>query len=155
VPATFTFTPAESYAADAVVYFISPFTVSANESPPVPALYRVRLVPGPAMSAPELVASGIEDMQVQFDVRNGDDVQVLDPGAAPLTAAIAADSATDGPTGWDDVVAVRVFLLVRAQAGEVGFTPGSRDYQLGSRTVTFNDNIPRQVLSSVFSLRNR
>ena len=148
---TFGFTPSVDYVADAAVYFISPFT--ADESPQVPALYRVRLRPGPSMSTPELVASGVDDLQVQFDVRNAstEKVGIHDAGSALL------DKGSDfrDSSGWDDVVAVRVFLLVRAQTGEVGYAPGSRTYTLGSRTVTFNDNIPRQVMSSVFSLRNR
>jgi type IV pilus assembly protein PilW len=150
-PASFGFTPAVDYVADASVYFISPFT--ADESPQVPALYRVRLLPGPAISAPELVAGGIDDLQVQFDVRDAatEQVRIYDAGGAPL----ADSSVASGATGWDSVVAVRVFLLVRAQTGEVGYAPGSRTYTLGSRQVTFNDNIPRQVMSSVFSLRNR
>jgi len=152
-PTTFGFTPSADYVADAAVYFISPFTASASESPQVPALYRVRLVPGPALSTPELVASGIDSLQVQFDVRDAatGQVRIYDAGGAPL----ADSSVASGSTGWDSVVAVRVFLLVRAQTGDVGFTPGSRTYTLGSRQVTFNDNIPRQVMSSVFSLRNR
>ena len=152
-PPALAFNPMADYAADASVYFISPFTVSADESPQVPALYRVRLLPGPAMSAPELVASGVEDLQVQFDVRDWEtgDVRILDAGGAPLDAGGAAT----GFTGWEDAVAIRVFLLVRAQTGETGFEPGSRTYALGSSQLTFNDNIPRQVMSSVFSLRNR
>lgn len=150
-PTAFGYTPSVDYIADAAVYFIRAFT--ADESPQVPALYRVRLLPGPAMSTPELVASGIDDLQVQFDVRDAatDQVRIYDAGSAPL------DKGSDyrDSSGWDSVVAVRVFLLVRAQSGEVGFAPGSRTYTLGSRTVTFNDNIPRQVMRSVFSLRNR
>jgi len=42
-----------------------------------------------------------------------------------------------------------------AQGSEGGFAPGSRTYTLGSREVTYNDSIPRQVMASVFSLRNR
>ncbi len=152
-PASFGWTPSADYVADAAVYFISPFTVSAAESPQVPALYRVRLLPGPAMSAPELVASGIDDLQVQYEVREGStgQIRIYDAGTAPITDS----SVTFTATGWDDVVAVRLFLLVRAQALEAGYTPGERTFTLGSRQVTFNDSIPRQVMSSVLSLRNR
>jgi type IV pilus assembly protein PilW len=153
-PLTFGYTPSVDYVADASVYFIRSST--ANESPQVPALYRVRLVAGatgPAISAPELVAAGIDDLQVQFDVRDAatGQVRIYDAGGAPLADGSTASAAT----GWDRVVAVRVFLLVRAQAGEGGYAPGSRTYTLGSRQITFDDYIPRQVMSSVFSLRNR
>lgn len=150
-PASFAFSPWEDHLLDAAVYFISPFTVSASESPQVPALYRTRLVAGPAMSAPELVASGVDDLQVQFEVRRGGEVRLLDAGTAPLDAG----SGTTTTSGWDEVSAVRVFLLARAQGGDGGFAPGSRTYTLGSREVTYTDNIPRQVMASVFSLRNR
>lgn len=150
-PASFGLAPWSDYVADAAVYFISPFT--AAESPQVPALYRVRLTPGPAISAPELIASGIDDLQVQYEVRDGTtgQIRIYDAGGAPLDGSSVAFAAT----GWDNVVAVRVFLLVRAQALEAGYTPGERTFTLGSRQVTFNDSIPRQVMSSVFSLRNR
>jgi len=152
-PASFAFTPWSDYVADAAVYFISPFTVSAAESPQVPALYRVRLTPGPAISAPELIASGIDDLQVQYEVRDATtgQIRIYDAGGAPL----ADSSVTFTESGWDSVVAVRVFLLARAQAVEAGYSPGERTFTLGSRQVTFNDSIPRQVMSSVFSLRNR
>jgi len=152
-PTTFAYSPSEDFLLDASAYFVSPFTASSSESPQVPALYRTRLIAGPAMSAPELVASGIDDLQVQFEVRNGTtgDVRVLNAGTAPLDTG----SATTTRSGWDDVSAVRVFLLVRAQGAEGGYTPGSRTYTLGSREVTYNDSIPRQVMASVFSLRNR
>jgi type II secretory pathway component PulJ len=152
-PTTFAYTPTEDYPLDASVYFISPFTTSSSESPQVPALYRSRLLAGPAMSAPELVASGIDDMQLQFEVRNAatDAIRIHDAGTSPLNAS----SVTTAASGWDSVTAVRVYLLVRAQGGDGGFAPGSRSYTLGSRTVTYSDNIPRQVVASVFSLRNR
>jgi len=152
-PSDFTFAPVTDYGTDASVYFVSPFTASAAESPAVPALYRVRLLPGPAISAPELVASGVEDLQVQFEVLDAGtgQTQLLDGGTAPLDA----DSVTTTETGWDSVVAVHVFMLVRASNAEAGYAPGERTYTLGSKTVIVNDNIPRQVLASVFSLRNR
>lgn len=152
-PTTFAYSPSEDYVVDSSVYFVSPFTASSGESPQVPALYRIRLAAGPAMTAPELVASGIDDLQVQFEVRNGTtgEVRLFDAGTAPLDAS----SVTTTASGWDDVSAVRVFLLVRAQGGEGDFAPGSRTYTLGSREVSYDDKIPRQVMTSVFSLRNR
>jgi hypothetical protein len=104
------------------------------------------------MGSPELVAAGVDDLQVQFDVVDAstDQIQIVEPGTAPLNAG----SAETASSGWDNVAAVRVFLLVRAQSGEVGFAPGARTYTLGSRQVTFSDNVPRQVVASVFSLRN-
>lgn len=152
-PASFTFVPAVDYAVDTTLYFISPFTTAANESPAVPALYRVRLIDGPAMTAPELVATGVEDLQVQFEVLDATTgtTRLLDPGVAPIDV----NSVTTTASGWDSVVAVHVFLLVRARSAEAGYAPGNRTYTLGSKNVAVNDGIQRQVLSSVFSLRNR
>ena len=63
-------TPVADYLLHTDVYYISKWTNSASESPQVPALYRMTLGPGPAMTA-QLVASDIENMQVQYGVSTG------------------------------------------------------------------------------------
>lgn len=143
--------PIADYNMSAAVYFISPYTRSASESPRLPALYRVRLGAGPAIGAPELVASGIETMQVEYGIRDAS-------GATTYVTADAvsasANSATIGATEWDNVTAVRVSLLVRSEAIETGYAPGARTYQVGDRSITVNDSYRRLVVSSVIQLRN-
>ena len=56
----------QDHRVEVLVYYVSPCTNSPCENPPVPALYRVRLGPGPAMTTHELVASGVENMQIRY-----------------------------------------------------------------------------------------
>lgn len=143
--------PILDYNMVATVYFISPYTRSATESPRIPALYRVRLGAGPAMGTPELVASGVENMQIEYGMRDA-------AGATKYVAAgsvsAMATSVTAGATEWDNVTSVRISFLVRSAALVTGYTPGSRTYQVGDRSVTVNDSYRRQVVSSVVQLRN-
>jgi len=53
-PPTFTETPNQDFTLEAIVYYVCPYTNSATESPRIPALYRVKLHPGPTMATPEL-----------------------------------------------------------------------------------------------------
>ena len=146
------FIPFEDRRMEASVYFISPYTASPSENPRVPALYRVRLVPGPAISAPELVASGIEDLQIEIGVRDATgSIIFVDPNEV---APAAVTAATTGITEWNSVLAARVHVLVRSERTETGYKPGPRTYQLGSRSVTVSDSFRREVQTSVVQLRN-
>ena len=142
-------TPLASFAMQIYVYYISPFTVSATETPLVPALYRVALMSNGTMVR-ELVASGIERMQVQYGVLTTvPDTQYLDAGGAPLEAS----SFNPGSSGWDDVNSVRVWLLARNSAPEPGLANTST-YVMGDQNVVVNDNIRRHLFSTVVQLRN-
>lgn len=130
--------PYRDFTLEETVYYISPYTTDPSESPRVPALYRVRLGAGPAM-APELVASGIENLQVRFgqaDAVAG--TQYLDPGAV---------------SAWDAVTSVEVSLLVRGPSREPGYVDANA-YQVGNQTLKFTDGVRRAVYSSVVQLRN-
>ena len=138
--------PLADFALQTYVYYISPFTNSATESPLVPALYRVALTNSGAMQA-ELVASGIEHMQVQYGrVTTAPSTQYFD--------SIVGSSSTTSATGWDDVTSVRVWLLARNSTTEAGYIDPNV-YQLGDQTYTPNDNYRRQVFSTVVQLRNK
>jgi type IV pilus assembly protein PilW len=130
--------PYTDYVLEENVYYVSPYTHEPNESPRIPALYRVRLGPGPAMTR-ELVASGVEHMQLRYaQVTPGAGAQHLDAAAV---------------TDWDQVNAVSIWLLVRDTAIEPGYA-NKTTYTLGDRTIEANDSYRRLVFSSVVQLRN-
>jgi type IV pilus assembly protein PilW len=109
-PANFTgsnrLTPYLEYQLEETVYYVSPYTNSAAESPAVPALFRMRLSSGPAMVR-ELVASGVENLQVRYGVfQTNDTVRYL-----------RADEM--GATDWDLVRSVQVALLMRDRRGRL------------------------------------
>lgn len=86
----------------------------------LPALRRYSLIPGPVFDSQEIV-SGIEDLQVQFGIdpagTNGVATRYVNPDAVPFGSQI---------------VSVRIWLLVRAENPEVGFTD-NRTYEYGDR----------------------
>jgi|CXWL01.1.fsa_nt_gi type IV pilus assembly protein PilW len=146
---TFTQTPNYNYALRANIYYISPYTTSATESPLVPALYRVVLGDGPAMST-ELVASNIENMQIRYGRYTTDqNTQFYDADGVSATATATTTTTTE----WDAVNSARIWLLVRSTRPEAGYTNTST-YTLGDVTVTVNDGYRREVFSTVVQLRN-
>lgn len=129
--------PYNDHVLEETVYYISPYTVSANESPRVPALYRLRLAAGPAM-VPELVASGVENLQVRFGRFDASGTQYLD-----------ASSVTD----WDSISSLQISLLIRGASVEPGYT-NTTTYDLGNQQVRPNDGYRRLAFGSVVQLRN-
>ncbi|MEI6732647.1 MAG: PilW family protein [Comamonadaceae bacterium] len=142
--------PVASFAVQIYVYYISPFSVSASESPLVPALYRVSLQSDGSMSR-ELVASGIERMHVQYGK--------LIPGLTPTTQffnTLAGSSVTTAVTDWDNVNVVRIWLLARNETAEPGYV-NNNVYVLGDASYDYSaapDSFRRQVFSTVVDLRN-
>ncbi|HEX2830952.1 MAG TPA: PilW family protein [Burkholderiales bacterium] len=131
--------PLLDYRLEETVYYVSPYTTSAGESPRVPALYRLKLADGPKMQ-PELVASGVENLQVRYGIiDSAGNYQYLD--------------AQNVGARWDLVTAVDISLLVRAGAKEPGYT-ASATYKIGDRTITASDGYRRVVFSTVVDLRN-
>lgn len=98
-------------------YYVSQ---ESDDQATVPALRRQALVAGAAFVSQEIVP-GVEDMQVQFGIDptgiGGDAATYVNPDDVP------ADS---------QIVSVRVWLLVRAEAPEVGFID-NRTYEYGDR----------------------
>jgi type IV pilus assembly protein PilW len=148
-PPTFTETPVQDYPVESFVYFVSPYTTSAAEDPLVPALYRARLLPGPSMASPELVATGIEHLQVQFGrtLTNGT-TRYFDADALSAVA-----STLNAPSEWDEVHSVRLWLLARATTPEPGYT-NTTTYAMGDQDYTVNDGFRRQLYTTVIMLRN-
>lgn len=100
---------------------------------PVPALLRVRLGPTGQPETQELLP-GVEHFQVQYNV-NG---QYLNANAV---------------TDFNQVTSARIWLLMRAECAETGFTDG-KTYTLGGQAYTPGDGFRRQLYSSVVTLRN-
>jgi len=122
------------------VYYVSPYTNSPNENPLVPALYRIRLGTGPAM-VPELVASGVENMQVRY-------------GVFQTNTTVQYFSANEiSSTDWDLVKSVEVWLLLRSERPDAGYQ-NNTTYAMGGQNVVVNDNLQRLLLSGVTELRN-
>lgn len=128
------------YPLDEAVYYVSPYTNSVGESPAVPALYRLRLTTGPEMVA-ELVAGGVENMQVRYGVFQTNNT---------VRYASAADMAA---SDWDLVRSVHVSLLVRAASAETDYQ-NTTSYDLSGTTYTVNDSYPRLALSVLVQQRN-
>ena len=121
---------------------------TSEQDPAMPSLRRKQLdfVGGaPAITDLEIVP-GVEDLQIEFGADLDND-QNADYFVQPATAI---------PAG-DQIVAVRVWLLVRAEQPEVAFVD-NRTYDYASRTgaaaYTPADNFRRVLFSKTMALRN-
>jgi len=99
----------------------------------IPSLFRVRLNDVGQPVTEELLP-GIQDLQAQYS----DGERYYDADAVP---------------DWSAIVAVRIWLLVRAECPETGFIDGAT-YTLGDQVVTPNDSYRRQLYSNVVMIRN-
>jgi type IV pilus assembly protein PilW len=112
----------------------------------VPALYRQSLVNGQVNNTNtfEEIAYGVDDFQVQYGVDTDNDNSV----DGYLDAADAGDAM------WGQVIAARVWLLVRAECPETGYT-NDTTYTMAGAAYTPNDHYRRQLYTSTIRLRNR
>lgn len=106
----------------------------------VPSLRRKRLVGNSFVD--EEVISGVEDLQVQFGIEDG----INDPATNPVTGDAdryvnpedidwTIDPLTGGLKCNCQIVSVRLWLMVRGDTAEVGFTD-NRPYMYAERTNT-------------------
>lgn len=154
------YTDLRDYAVREYVYYVSPYTNSASESPKIPALWRVALQQSgqssPGNFAAELVASGVEQMEVQY-MRNDGTYTWLDAGKSTGKVSLNGKS-TDVISDWNNangssgVTAVRFWLLVRAPNFEPGYV-NTTTYTMGNATKTVNDGFRRQLFYTVVNLR--
>jgi type IV pilus assembly protein PilW len=129
----------------------------------IPSLRVLSLTDGPDFDDQELMR-GVEDLQVQFGYDTGsyDGNAAIDPGFdedgngipdAPNGIATRYVDPGNVPFGFQ-VVAVRVFVLMRADQPEQGFVD-NRQYVMGSKTVAPPlDGFRRVLLSRTIQLRN-
>jgi type IV pilus assembly protein PilW len=109
------------------------------------------------------IMSGVEDMQVQFGVDMGkdadgdgvidddDDNKIADIVNGQVVRYVNPDDVT--ATNFGQIASVRVWLRVRAEEGEVGYSD-TQKYEYGSVAFQAKDNIRRLVTSRTFFLRN-
>lgn len=138
--------PVGNFAVQTYVYYISPVTEPANpENPPVPALRRLSLQPDGLMRD-EIVASGIEAMQVQYGRR-------VDLDASQTQTETRYVDTLSGAAEWNRVNSVQLWLLARNAAVEPGYQ-NTNTYQMGTQSITVADGFRRQLFSAVIQLRN-
>ena len=135
-------TPGQNYRVGNRAYYVSPFTNTAGDG--IPALVRVVQTDtgGGAALQPEVVISGVENLQVQYAVDtdgNGSVDRYLNG---------------DGAVNWSQVEALRLWVLVRADTVERGYTNNTA-YQLAEGAPwTPNDGFRRVLLTKTIRLRN-
>jgi type IV pilus assembly protein PilW len=120
-------------------YYVTASSVGRAD---VPALRRKRLATGAMLD--EEVVSGVEDLQVRFGIDTDGDTNAdsyVDPAADP--------DAYEGR-----IVAVTIWLRVRAEDAESGFTD-HRVYRYADVDEAPGDGFRRIVVSKTISLRNR
>jgi type IV pilus assembly protein PilW len=145
LPAGYTSTLSETRALVAHGYYVDQ---ASEQDPGMPSLRRKQLdFDGAAPTITDLeIVPGVEDLQIEFGADLDND-QNADYFVQPGTAI---------PAG-DQIVAVRVWLLVRAEQQELGFVD-NRTYDFASRTgaaaYTPGDNFRRVLFSKTIALRN-
>lgn len=154
VPGGFSPTTSQTHRLIANGYYVtSGSTVGAN----VPALRRQTLQPdGTMLVGGEELVAGIEDLQIQFGVdtdtpgtidRGGIDryVDPDDPMIDPTDAAFDPNA---------EILAVRVWVRVRAERPENGFTDTATYTYADQNVGPFNDGFRRLVVSKTIYVRN-
>jgi type IV pilus assembly protein PilW len=121
-------------------YYVGPSNVQCDGTT-VPALYRETLDANGRPAAEEVIL-GLDNFQVQYGV-DGD-------GDNSIERYYDADNVPN----WDDVIAARVWLLMRAECPETAYT-NNNTYTMGDQNYAVNDGYRRQLYSSTVRLRNR
>ncbi len=143
-------TPACTFDWQTQAYYVSSqSSLGAN----VPSLRRQVLTPGGVLQDQELIP-GVEDFQVLLglDADGDDDVERFVHADDPVLAVLdPADAAfVDGA----QIVAVRLWLMFRAERPEQGFVDGNVYNYADMVGVTPNDNFRRVLVNRTVMLRN-
>lgn len=159
-PATFT-TPAPLRKYIVHIYFVSPCSqevLDCSSGDGIPSLKRLELGAGLLFPAPEVIAAGIEDFQVDYGLNTGS-VQVTEKGTSTYFNGSVTSFKQCTPTSassyessscFQDVVALRISLLAR----NIEVSPGYKDertYDLGLKGAVGprNDSYKRHVYSGL------
>ncbi len=157
-PTSMTQEPQQDHTVETHVYYIRPFTVSATESPLIPALCRVILDKDGTMTnpnSPEVIASGIDQLQLRYGVLNADGtLQYLDANAVDA----AANGATTTANNWDRVRAVQLWLTARSNRAEENAYVYSGndmgDINAAASVANGTSHFRRQMFTSTIQMRN-
>lgn len=122
------------------VYFVgTPPTGSRSGRP---SLYQARLTSNATYQIEELI-EGVENMQIRYGVDDG------------LSGAVDDYLSANDVVDWNEVVTVRIGLLVRAP-DEYGTETDAVDYNVNGTTVRApGDRRMRQVFTTTVALRNK
>jgi type IV pilus assembly protein PilW len=158
VPAGFAAGASQTHRLTVNGYYVSPTSSLSTPGNQVPSL-RVKTLIGGALGPriqDQEVLPGVEDLQVQFGVDLGPEgaatrgavdrfVNPGDPVIDPLNPAFDPDA---------EILAVRLWLRIRAEQIENGFTD-TANYVYADRNVAApNDSFRRMVVSKTIYLRN-
>ena len=125
-------------------YYIRPSAQTCRGAA-VPALWHVTL-DNSGQPVSEELALGVEQVQVQYGVDNN-------APAGSVNQYVNADP-TWSATDWRNVIAARVWVLVRSQCPQVGYTD-TNTYTMGNVTYDpSDDSFLRQLYVTTVMLRN-
>jgi type IV pilus assembly protein PilW len=156
LPAGFTATNSETHQLVVNAYYVDRRSSLSPAADTTPSLRRKTLQQSGAAIVDEEILPGVEDMQIQFGVdtdvlgaanRGSIDryVNANDPILNPANPAFLPDA---------EILAVRIWLRIRAERTENGFTD-TATYVYGDRNVgPLNDGFRRIVVSKTIYLRN-
>ncbi len=125
-------------------YYVGPAigdnNIYCNNTQPYPSLFKETLN-NRGKPQREEIAQGIENLQIQYGIDTDYDT--------------AVNQYVDGTpsTPWNQVIAIRVWLLARAACPEIGFK-NAETYQLGDKTVTPADSYRRLLLTTTLPLHH-
>ncbi|MEL7449663.1 MAG: PilW family protein [Pseudomonadota bacterium] len=156
-PASFS-TNAENHQLETHAYFVSPSTFAGQDT--VPSLRQLVLTDNgnaPIVENREII-NGVEDMQIQFGIDT--DVRGA-PGRHSVNRYVNADNPLLDPADPafnpdNRIIAVRIWLLMRSDTPELGFTD-DRTYVYGDREFTpegADAEFRRLLVSRTIFLRN-
>jgi len=159
IPAGFFAATSQTFRMIANGYYVSRTSSASTATNLVPSLRMQTLLPSGAMELvqqnQELVA-GVEDLQVQFGVDTDLPGQVergsIDRYVNPNDPMIIPGGAGFNPNA--EVLAVRIWLRVRAERPEQGFVDTATYTYADINHGPFNDNYRRLVVSKTIYLRN-
>jgi type IV pilus assembly protein PilW len=127
----------------------------------VPSLRRKFLTTGPAIDDDEIMR-GVEDLQVQFGIDVGADLNgdgtpddFLGDGMADIVDGHATRyvDPEDPAASSGQIVSVRIWIRLRAEQPEAGYVNNTR-YQYANTDFTANDSLRRVVVTRTIFLRN-
>ncbi len=132
-------------------YYIGDSSTDCPAGAAVPSLYR-RTINDAGTMVSEEIATGIDHLQVQYGI--DEEITASNPrGDDTVNRYLDANAVTN----WDQVIAARLWLLIRSECPETGYT-NTNSYEMGDLTgaaaYTPNDGYRRQLYTSTVRLRN-